>query len=284
MKFTKETLKRTIRTFIQALIAYLIVALPAIDYTVDKSALKSALIGLGASALAAGLSAVMNLEKPEQLGGGSGMPFSEWIKKRLGKKTDYDGVYGVQCVDLIDCYIHECLGLDIGFFGNAKYWWTNRNKSAWLKKNFEFITPTYKNGELKKGDIGIRTSGTYGHIFIVAGKTSDGKIKYYDQNATGNSDKMTLREKSYNSSVINGVLRPKNRDNIELIKTVKANGGLNAYASLTASKSSLLITSGAKVDVTNLSAGKKKIKGATYTMAKVIYNRKTYYVAAKYLK
>lgn len=284
MKFTKETLKRTIRTFIQALVAYLIVALPAVDFTAEKEVLKSTLLGLGASALAAGLSAVMNLEKPEQLGGSSGMSFSEWIKKYLGKKTDYDGVYGVQCVDLIDCYIDRCLGLKKGFWGNAKEWWIRRNSNEWLKKNFEFVTPKYKNGELKKGDIGIRTSGTYGHIFIVAGPTADGKIKYYDQNADGKGAAMTLRSKPYTSSYINGVLRPKDRSNIELIKTVKANGGLNAYTSLTASKSSLLIPDGAKIDVINLSSGKKKIKGITYTMAKVIYKSRTYYVASKYLK
>lgn len=225
-----------------------------------------------------------NNNDKEQKGGSSGMSFSDWVKNYLGKKTDYDGAYGVQCVDLIDCYIDKCLGLKKGFWGNAKEWWSRRNSNEWLKKNFDFITPIYKNGELKKGDIGIRTSGTYGHIFVVAGKTADGKIKYYDQNADGKGAAMTLREKPYTSSYINGVLRPKDRSNIELIKTVKANGGLNAYTSLTASKSSLLIPDGAKVEVINSSASKKKIKGVTYTMAKVIYKSKTYYVAAKYLK
>lgn len=148
----------------------------------------------------------------------------------------------------------------------------------------DFVTPKYKNGELTKGDIGIRTSGTYGHIFIVAGPTDDGKIKYYDQNADGKGAAMTLREKPYTSSYINGILRPKDRSNIELLKIVKANGGLNAYTSLTASKSSLLIPDGAKIDVINLSSGKKKIKGITYTMSKVIYKSRTYYVATKYLK
>ncbi len=51
----------------------------------------------------------------EQKGGSNGMKFSAWVKKFIGKKTNYDGVYGVQCVDLIDCYIHECLGLNKGF-------------------------------------------------------------------------------------------------------------------------------------------------------------------------
>lgn len=151
----------------------------------------------------------------EQKGGAGALKFSKWINQYIGKKTDYDGVYGVQCVDLIDCYIDKCLGLKKGFWGNAKYWWTNRSSSKWLKNNFEFITPSYKNGELKAGDIGIRTSGTYGHIFIVKESTANGKLKYYDQNADGKGAAMTLREVSYTSAYINGILRPKNRSNID---------------------------------------------------------------------
>lgn len=281
---TKEALIRVAKTFIQALIAFLVVALPTIDFTQDKSALKAALFSVLASAVAAGLSAVMNIE---QKGGSNGMKFSAWVKKFLGKKTDYDGVYGVQCVDLIDCYIHECLGLDKGFWGNAKFWWLNRKSSAWLKKNFEFITPNYKNGELKKGDIGIRTSGTYGHIFVIAEPTKNGKVKYYDQNATGNGDKMTLREKTYNSSTVNGILRPKNQKNlkeVKVYKTVKANGGLNAYKALADTVASTVIPNGAKVEIVTTSAGSKTIGGKKYTMTKIKYNGATYYVAKTHLK
>lgn len=281
---TKESLIKVAKTFIQALIAFLVVALPTVDFTQERSALKAALLSVLASAIAAGLSAVMNIE---QKGGTNGMKFSTWVKKFLSKKTDYDGVYGVQCVDLIDCYIHECLGLDKGFWGNAKYWWLNRKSSAWLKKNFVFITPTYKNGELKKGDIGIRTSGTYGHIFVIAEPTKNGKVKYYDQNATGNGDKMTLREKTYNSSTVNGILRPKNQTNLKEVKvyeTVKANGGLFAYSSLNSSIAYTIIPNGTKVEVVSASAGTKTIKGKKYTMSKVKYGSATYYVAKTYLK
>ncbi len=147
--------------------------------------------------------------------GGAALKFTDWVKTYLGRKTDYDGAYGVQCVDLIDCYIDRCLGLKKGYWGNAKTWWTNRNASKWLKDNFDFITPTYRNGELQTGDIGIRTSGTYGHIFIVKEPTANGRIKYYDQNAAGNGDAMALREKPYTSAYINGILRPKNQSSLK---------------------------------------------------------------------
>lgn len=55
----KNWIKRALRTFIQAAVGYACVALPAIDWQ-DKGALRGALVGLGVSALAAGISAVMN--------------------------------------------------------------------------------------------------------------------------------------------------------------------------------------------------------------------------------
>lgn len=62
MKITKETVKRAVRTFIQAFIAYVTVHIAVIDFSAGKEVIKSALIGLGVSALAAGLAGVMNLE------------------------------------------------------------------------------------------------------------------------------------------------------------------------------------------------------------------------------
>lgn len=65
MKFTKETFKRTLRTFGQAAAGYVVANLVLIDFTSDKQVVKSALTGLLVSALAAGIAAVMNLEGDE---------------------------------------------------------------------------------------------------------------------------------------------------------------------------------------------------------------------------
>lgn len=64
MKFTKETWRRALRTFLQAAISYVAVNLCVVDFNAGSDVLRSALIGLGASALAAGIAAVMNLQKP----------------------------------------------------------------------------------------------------------------------------------------------------------------------------------------------------------------------------
>ena len=64
MKFTKETLKRALRTFAQAAAGYIAANLILIDFT-DLNLAKSALTGLAVSAIAAGLAAIMNLEGGE---------------------------------------------------------------------------------------------------------------------------------------------------------------------------------------------------------------------------
>jgi len=55
----KNWVKRALRTFLQAAVGYAVVALPAINWQ-DTGALRGTLIGLGVSALAAGISAAMN--------------------------------------------------------------------------------------------------------------------------------------------------------------------------------------------------------------------------------
>lgn len=63
MKFTKESLYRAMRTFIQAMLGYVAVNVVLVDFSSSREVLKTALMGLLVSAVSAGLSAVMNLEK-----------------------------------------------------------------------------------------------------------------------------------------------------------------------------------------------------------------------------
>lgn len=65
MKFTKETWRRTLRTLLQVSISYIAANLFTVDFSAEGEVIKSALVGLLVSALAAGIAAVMNTEKPE---------------------------------------------------------------------------------------------------------------------------------------------------------------------------------------------------------------------------
>jgi hypothetical protein len=65
MKITKNTIKKSVRTFIQAAVGYVVVNLATyaagIDYN-DSNAVKTVAIGLAIAAVSAGVAAVMNLE------------------------------------------------------------------------------------------------------------------------------------------------------------------------------------------------------------------------------
>lgn len=60
----KPWIKRAIRTFLQAAVGYAAIALPAIDFEGDG--IKAALVGLGISAVSAGLAAVMNIKEGQE--------------------------------------------------------------------------------------------------------------------------------------------------------------------------------------------------------------------------
>ena len=62
MKFTKETARRMLRTFVQAAAGFLATTGISVLTTNDYNVSKSILIGLAGSALAAGIAAVMNLQ------------------------------------------------------------------------------------------------------------------------------------------------------------------------------------------------------------------------------
>ena len=86
---------------------------------------------------------------------------NEWVNKYLGKGVDYDGAYGVQCVDLVKSFVKNVLGVKPQSIGNAIEYYNKRNSSSYLTKNFNWIG--YKKGFVpQKGDICVfNIHGTY---------------------------------------------------------------------------------------------------------------------------
>lgn len=136
------------------------------------------------------------------------MKYSEFVLKNIGHKIDFDKHYGIQCVDLINQYMTDVLGLKVTYFPPfAKNFWNDRKKSKFLIKNFDFVLPTQK---IQRGDIGVRNTGTAGHIFIIDKKIGN-KLYVYDQNNGGSGAGMTARVFDNTSKYITGILRPKNQ-------------------------------------------------------------------------
>ena len=211
MGFTKETLRRTLRTFFQAFVPALIVGLGEIDYSGDGSYIRGAVISLLIPTFAAALAAVMNLEQTEM---GGALSFDEFVKKHLGKGTDYDGFAGVQCVDLAKIYIAEVLGIKPQSIGNAHAYYDDFD-NTYLKKYF--IRIPYKKGVKSKcGDLvvwGKKYNGTskYGHIAIATGEQSDTHIVTYDQNWGGKE----MKKVRHSLDGVAGFLRPIDRSSID---------------------------------------------------------------------
>ena len=61
----KEWAYRALRTFLQSAVGYIVIALPNVDFS-EQSKAKTALIGIGVSAVAAGLAAVMNINSDKE--------------------------------------------------------------------------------------------------------------------------------------------------------------------------------------------------------------------------
>lgn len=138
------------------------------------------------------------------------MTFDEWVKKYSGKAIDYDGTYGVQCVDLVKHYVKNVLGISPQSIGNAIEYYNKRNKVAYLKDNFRWHnnTPDFIP---KKGDICVFTSKSgNGHVSVATGEGTTSYFYSYDQNyPKALHEPMTKIKHSYNSFL--GVLRPKSK-------------------------------------------------------------------------
>ena len=111
------------------------------------------------------------------------MNYDEFINAYLGKGFDYDGVAGVQCVDLIKMYLDKVFNIKAGTWGNAKDYYENFDKLP-LKDSFTRIanTPEFVP---QKGDIvvwGTDLGNKYGHIAIATGEGDITQFYSYDLN------------------------------------------------------------------------------------------------------
>ena len=110
------------------------------------------------------------------------MLLDDFVNKYKGKKVDFDGVYGVQCVDLFRQYAKECLGIvehtgSCTTTGGAKDLFLDYNKMPIEKKYFSRIT----NKSYIPGDVAIWDStekNKYGHVFDYAQITNTSDLYY----------------------------------------------------------------------------------------------------------
>lgn len=144
------------------------------------------------------------------------MNYNEFINEYIGKSIDYDGVAGVQCVDLIKLYLDKVYNIKAGSWGNAKDYFINFDKLP-LRNSFEKIVNT-ANFVPNQGDICVWGTGLgnkYGHVAIATGEGNTRYFCSYDLN--WNSE--NVKQVCHNYKGFLGVLRYKG--SVEKMKTYK---------------------------------------------------------------
>ena len=109
----------------------------------------------------------------------------KWLNSKVGTGTDWDGMYGFQCMDLAVAYMNYVTDGKVTMWGNAKDAIKNSfGDTAKIIKN----TPSF---EPKVGDVAVWTTGnfsTYGHIAIVVDGNPNNDLQTFkslDQNWFG---------------------------------------------------------------------------------------------------
>lgn len=139
------------------------------------------------------------------------MNYDEFERKYIGVPVDFDGVAGVQCVDLVDQYLKDCYGITGIWVQGAKDLYNNFNQYPDLVKHFTRISNT-PDLIVNKGDIIVWGGGSWGHTGIGNG---DGNKKWFvslEENTLGNHEPTQLVKHYFDTDVSNpvlGVLRPK---------------------------------------------------------------------------
>ncbi len=120
----------------------------------------------------------------------------EFYKKYKGKKVDYDGHFGAQCVDLFRQYCVEVLNIPhTGSVVSAKDLYEKYDQLPKEQQYFERIPYT---GQLpKEGDVvvfGASKTNRWGHVAIVISTDGKGLLVFEQDGFLQDGAKITLRD------------------------------------------------------------------------------------------
>lgn len=109
------------------------------------------------------------------------MTLDEFVKEYEGKKVDYDGYYGAQCVDLVRLYIRLVWGLPQPKNIISAY----EAYTHWLRCSDGFNEIGWKSlTKIARGDVVVfppTDTNLHGHIAIVL-DIADGEVLCFEQN------------------------------------------------------------------------------------------------------
>lgn len=139
------------------------------------------------------------------------MTYDEFEKKYLGAAVDFDGVAGVQCVDLVDQYLRDCFGIEGVWCSGAKDLYNHFGTYPALVAAFDRV-PNTPDLIVREGDIVIWGGGSWGHTGI---GTGEGNVDWFvslEENTLGQHEPTQKVKHWFANDISNpclGVLRPK---------------------------------------------------------------------------
>lgn len=128
------------------------------------------------------------------------MTLEEFVIKYSGKKVDFDGMYGAQCVDLFRQYSKECLGISehtgsCSTSGGAKDLFLDYPK---MEKEKKYFTRETKKAMIQ-GDVLIwneTETNKYGHVAIYLGRLNNSLIVFEQDGFKQDGAKINIRSKN----------------------------------------------------------------------------------------
>ena len=144
--------------------------------------------------------------------------FIKWATAQDAKTLDYDGVYGLQCVDLIKWYVKKVRGITPQSIGNAIDYYKNRD-CKYLKDvtadggsifTFSASNPP-QSFNFIKGDIVVFGGSKNGHIAIFNGDKNGTRISVYDTNYRGKHTTAKIHFYDLNNRECKCVIRMSNK-------------------------------------------------------------------------
>ena len=126
------------------------------------------------------------------------MTLEAFVKNNVGRKVDYDGVYGAQCVDLFRQYSLDVLGIkehtgSCSTSGGAKDLFLDYNKMPLERKYFKRSSAkNYVAGDILIWD--KTDKNQYGHVAILLGTIGDSVIVFEQNGITQAGAEIVLRD------------------------------------------------------------------------------------------
>lgn len=148
------------------------------------------------------------------------LSYDQFEKEYLGKAIDFDGLSGVQCVDLVDQYLLDTFGITDIFVDSARDFYNNFESYPALVDAFDRV-PNTSDLVVQKGDIVVWGGGPWGHAAVGTGEGDIDIFVSIEQNTKGKHESTRKVKHTFNKKTGNdicwpvlGVLRPKDQKRV----------------------------------------------------------------------